>query len=203
LKILRAAAHRRMPWKNGGGETFEIAISPPGAALDKLEWRVSMAVVAQDGPFSIFPDIDRTLCVIDGRGMELDFGADGGIRTVTRDTAPFPFPADLRVEARLLGETITDLNVMTRRGRYRHRVDRLAIDGELTLDIDAEQSLLFCEEGNVSCAVESAAEYQLGPRDCLLMDAPPGVLQLSAAHWPASVYLIRFYRTIGVKASRN
>jgi len=192
-----------MPWKNGGGETFEIAISPPGSTLDTLEWRVSMAVVAQDGPFSTFPNIDRTLCVIDGRGMELDFGTDGGIRTVTRDTAPFRFPADIGVQARLLATTITDLNVMTRRGRYRHRVDRLTIDRELTPSVGASQSLLFCEEGNVSCAVEGEAEIQLGARDCLLLDAPPGLLRLSAARLPASVYLIQLYRTIALRASRN
>lgn len=203
MKVLRASAYQRMPWKNGGGETFEIAISPPGSTLDTLEWRVSMAVVAQDGPFSIFPNIDRTLCVIDGRGMELDFGAEGGIRIVTRDTAPFRFPADLKVHARLRAETITDLNVMTRRGRYRHRVDRLTIDRQLTLSVGPEQSLLFCEAGDVSCEVASEAEIQLGARDGLLLDTPPGVLKLSAARSPASVYLIRLYRTIAARASRN
>ena len=50
-----------MPWKNGGGETAEIAVSPPGAALDDFDWRLSMARVETDGPFSAFPGIDRTL----------------------------------------------------------------------------------------------------------------------------------------------
>nr|WP_268894909.1 HutD family protein [Steroidobacter agaridevorans] len=203
LNVLRAAAHRRMPWKNGGGETSEIAISPPGATLDSLDWRVSMAVVAQDGPFSIFPDIDRTLCILDGQGMALDFGAAGGTRTVTRDTAPFPFPADLPVQARLLAGTIADLNVMTRRGRYRHSVDRLVVDRHLTLDLRAEESLLFCADGAVSCAIEGESEIQLGARDCVLMQSPPGVLTLSAARSSASVFLIQLYRTIARNASRN
>ncbi|MDP1908248.1 MAG: HutD family protein, partial [Hyphomicrobium sp.] len=43
MRILRAKDYRRMPWKNGGGETTEIAISPEGAALDSFDWRVSMA----------------------------------------------------------------------------------------------------------------------------------------------------------------
>jgi len=61
MKILRSADHKRMPWKNGGGETVEIAISPQGAGLADFDWRVSMATVASDGPFSVFPGIDRTL----------------------------------------------------------------------------------------------------------------------------------------------
>jgi environmental stress-induced protein Ves len=193
LKVLRAAAYQRMPWKNGGGETAEIAISPPAATLDTLEWRVSMAVVAQDGPFSMFPDIDRALCILDGLGMELDFGADGGKRCVTRDTAPFSFPADLPLHARLLAGTITDLNVMTRRGRYRHKVDRLVIDRHLTLEVSAPQSLLFCERGEVICTVAGHSDIRLGTRDCVLMPAPSGVLELSTAQPPAAVYLIQLY----------
>jgi environmental stress-induced protein Ves len=194
LKVLRAVDYQRMPWKNGGGETSEIAISPPGATLDTLQWRVSMAVVAQDGPFSQFANIDRTLCVLDGAGMELDFGADGGKRTVTRDTAPFHFPADLPVQARLLADTITDLNVMTRRGAYRHSVGRLVVDGRLTLEVSADQSLLFCEGAAVTCNVAGKAEVQLGTRDCVLLCEAPGVLELTAARSSASVYLIQLYR---------
>ena len=43
LQVLRAADHRRMPWKNGRGETTEIAIWPPTAGLDGFDWRISMA----------------------------------------------------------------------------------------------------------------------------------------------------------------
>lgn len=193
MNVLRAASYRRMPWKNGGGETSEIAASPPGATLDTLDWRISMAIVAQDGPFSIFPGIDRTLCILEGHGMQLDFGEDGGKRTITRDTTPFHFPADLPVQARLLDGAITDLNVMSRRGRYRQSVDRLVIDGHLTLDIAAPQSLLFCEHGAVSCAIDGQKAVQLGVRDAASMSAPPGIVKLSTAHSTAAVYLIQLY----------
>ncbi len=32
LTFLKAENHRRMPWKNGGGVTVEIAIHPQGAS---------------------------------------------------------------------------------------------------------------------------------------------------------------------------
>ncbi len=44
-----------MPWKNGGGETAEIAVFPPSADLSEFGWRISMATVSSDGPFSAFP----------------------------------------------------------------------------------------------------------------------------------------------------
>ncbi len=70
--ILTVSSYRRMPWKNGGGETVEIAIAPEGAALSEFDWRISVATVATNGPFSIFPGFDKTLSILDGEGMSLE-----------------------------------------------------------------------------------------------------------------------------------
>ena len=56
-----ASARQFRPWKNGGGETAEIAVSPAGAGFDDFDWRISTAIVAQSGPFSGFPGVDRVL----------------------------------------------------------------------------------------------------------------------------------------------
>src|SRR3546814_4968948 len=60
-----------MPWKNGGGVTREIATGGSTHLCREWGWRVSLAEVAQDGPFSIFPETDRVIAVIDGGGMDL------------------------------------------------------------------------------------------------------------------------------------
>ena len=73
-RVLSPADYRRMPWKNGGGHTTEIAAEPPGAGTASFVWRVSVADIAQDGPFSAFPGIDRTLVLLSGRGMRLGDG---------------------------------------------------------------------------------------------------------------------------------
>src|SRR5690606_24981691 len=52
-----------MPWKNGGGTTLQLAISPKGASLEDFAWRISSAQVAVDGAFSSFPGADRSLAV--------------------------------------------------------------------------------------------------------------------------------------------
>ena len=63
-------------WKNGGGVTREIVASPEGAPLDAFDWRVSLADVSADGPFSSFPGVDRTLTVVEGAGMDLMVGGE-------------------------------------------------------------------------------------------------------------------------------
>jgi environmental stress-induced protein Ves len=124
MRIIRAGDYRRMRWKNGGGETIEIAVSPPDSSLEDFHWRVSMAHVATAGPFSNFSGVDRSLAVIAGDGIALRLGGRGDV-PLTQAAAPFAFPGDLPVEASLIGGAIDDLNVMSRRGRYRHLLSRL------------------------------------------------------------------------------
>ncbi|MFS8124401.1 HutD family protein [Rhizobium sp. BR 250] len=123
MTLLRASDYKRMPWKNGGGETVEIAIFPPGSSVEDFDWRISMATVASDGPFSIFPGIDRTLSILQGNGMALSIAA-GDPLLLTKESPLLPFPADVPVNATLPSGPITDLNVMTRRSTFRHVVER-------------------------------------------------------------------------------
>ncbi|MFS8145898.1 HutD-family protein [Rhizobium sp. R635] len=149
MKILRASDHKRMPWKNGGGETVEIAVSPEDAGLAGFDWRVSMATVATDGPFSIFPGIDRTLVILDGNGMVLDIeGSAPALLTTASD--PLAFPADIPVAARLQDGAITDLNVMTRRDGVAHRLTRIDVDGGRSVPLASSACLLLCHSGAVS-----------------------------------------------------
>lgn len=123
MTLLRASDYKRMPWKNGGGETVEIAIFPPGSSVEDFDWRISVATVANDGPFSIFSGIDRTLSILQGNGMALAIAA-GDPLLLTKESPPLPFPADVPVNATLPDGPITDLNVMTRRSTFRHAVER-------------------------------------------------------------------------------
>lgn len=125
MRVIRSTDCRTMPWKNGGGETTEIAIAPEGAPLDAFDWRVSTARVASDGPFSIFPGIDRSLTVLEGAGIALDLQGRA-TATLTPESPPYAFPGDLLLNARLVDGPIVDLNVMTRRGRARCVVSKNA-----------------------------------------------------------------------------
>ena len=130
-----------MPWRNGGGSTTEIAILPAGAGLDNFDWRVSMATVAEAGPFSIFPGIDRTLSVLEGDGIRLDFA--GCSVTLQRSSPPFSFQADTSIYGAPINGPITDLNVMTRRGRYRHSVTHLTSSDAMQVESRGTSTVIF------------------------------------------------------------
>ena len=68
MRIIPASSFKRSTWKNGGGITHEIARDKEG---DGFGWRLSIAEVNSDGPFSLFPGFQRCLTVISGKGMEL------------------------------------------------------------------------------------------------------------------------------------
>lgn len=188
MQILRSHEYRRMPWKNGGGETTEIAVSPATGLdcpardspdWDNLDWRISMATVAVDGPFSLFPGIDRTLCILEGDGLRLAV-ADASAVSLTTRSAPFAFPADVPARASLLGKPVADLNVMTRRQRYTHGVRRLQVQGLERVAIDADVVAVLCHSGRV--AVETSnANVTLDPLDSVIDRASSGAWTLAAA----------------------
>jgi environmental stress-induced protein Ves len=184
LHILRASNHRRMPWKNGGGETVEIAVFPPEADLAGFAWRVSMATVASDGPFSVFAGIDRTLSILEGKGMELDI-AGRPSTLLTQASHPLAFPADAPTSARLVSGPIVDLNVMTRWGQWTHQVERRVVEGQHHLDAEGGVTMLLAL-GNMRIDSHGHGE-ELGRLDCAILE---GVV-LITSDMPAEAYLIR------------
>lgn len=191
MRILKAAEYRVMPWKNGGGTTTEVAVSPPSAGLDDFDWRVSMARVESGGPFSGFAGVDRTLAVLEGEGIVLDTA--GRTRTkLTQSSAPFSFPADVPTQASLIAGPITDLNVMTRRARMTHKVERLVISAPLDICAEAATTLVLCVDGIVSAGLARAA--QLEPRDTLIVGSDAQEMRLEPTR-TTTLFVIRIDRS--------
>jgi environmental stress-induced protein Ves len=108
-----------VPWKNGGGVTREIACYPAGADLQSFEWRISIADITHDGPFSDFSGIDRVITLLSGKGVRLvsQQGEKSDIdHLLDEPFQPFYFSGDLPITADLLDGPCQDFNVMTRRG---------------------------------------------------------------------------------------
>ena len=112
-----AAAIDPTPWKNGGGDTREVLCWPPGAGFDTFDWRVSLATIASSGPFSSFPGIDRTIMLLEGKGVRLRSKEDGIDHRLDTLWEPFAFPGEAGVFGKLADGTTTDFNLMVRRGR--------------------------------------------------------------------------------------
>lgn len=165
LTVLRAADRAAVPWKNGGGVTREVAAWPPGSGFDDFQWRVSMAEVTSDGPFSIFPNVDRILAVLEGR-LRLDVEGMPPV-SVSRDTPPAIFPGDAPTAGKVEAGPVLDLNIMTRRGQVGATLRRIDTKGVL---ITHATSLTIAIGGAVR-----VGGVELGPLDAALVtsDAAP------------------------------
>ncbi|MFC5386609.1 HutD family protein [Aquamicrobium segne] len=126
MKIARRADYKRMAWKNGQGVTEEVAAFPAGSTTDNFDWRLSIAHVGADGPFSVFSGIDRTIALLDGAGLALVL-PEGRIKELSQEGTPFSFSGDWEISSRNLNEPTIDLNIMTRRRRCTHAMQRITL----------------------------------------------------------------------------
>lgn len=161
IEVLRDADRIAQPWKNGGGMTREVATWPPGSDLENFDWRVSIAEVREAGAFSHFENIDRTLMILRGRLRlviaEYDVELSPG-------SAPFIFPGDAPCFGTPVDGPVTDLNVMTRRGRTTACVTIVAND---THSVGRKTSLLLSR--NETKVRTGGQEFQLAPLDTLVL----------------------------------
>ena len=132
-------------WKNGGGVTREIARLKEGGVP---VWRLSLADVDRDGPFSRFPGLARILTVVAGAGMILETRT-GPIRALPG--VPVAFSGDLAVEGRLLDGPVRNLNLIFDPARIKARVRPLTGPDDLTLDPrDGGAAGLYVLDGTVT-----------------------------------------------------
>jgi environmental stress-induced protein Ves len=130
LHIVHAADAAVMPWRNGGGSTREYVREPLDG--DDFDWRLSVAEVAADGPFSTFPGLDRILVLLSGNGMELWSGERSVV--LGEPLQHLAFSGEAEIQAHLLDGPTTDLNLMWRRDLYRAVVATAHGSGRLQLD---------------------------------------------------------------------
>ncbi|MEI8602903.1 HutD/Ves family protein [Shewanella baltica] len=137
------------PWKNGGGNTKQLLISPINAELTEFDYRLSIANISSNGPFSLFNGIDRQLVILEGDGVELSIDSHegekqindlGGEERILGDTdtteykrltpidSPFYFAGETSITSKLLGSDVIDFNVMTKRGAFKAHTQRLNFD---------------------------------------------------------------------------
>ncbi len=109
MHLIRFADLEPQPWKNGGGVTREIAALRHGQSNEQIVWRLSIADVVCDGPFSNFAGLTRILTVIKGHGIRLI--SANGINSAGFGV-PVEFDGGMAVDSELIDGPIRDLNVM-------------------------------------------------------------------------------------------
>lgn len=132
VEVLPATRHKRMRWANGGGWTTEIIAEPAG---DQWDWRLSVADVEAAGPFSLFPDVDRSIALIRGNGFALTVAGDDE-QVIDVPFQPFRFAGDRATTCRLLDGPVIDVNLMTRRRSPRRQLAFVHLAPSSTIELD-------------------------------------------------------------------
>lgn len=192
--LIPCAEQRVVPWRNGGGSTREVAIEPAGATVASgFRWRISVASVAADGPFSAFPGVDRCLWLLRGAGMALDVGGPLPARLVLdRPGQRYDFAGETPITARLLAGPTEDLNVMVARDRVAVGADlhELAPGAVWGAQLPLGEHVLLVVRGAAALAAPTAA---LAQGEALRLDGS-GRLELRAAAAPCTFLLASFTR---------
>lgn len=116
IKITSPEQFKKTRWKNGKGETTELAIND-GGTLESFDWRMSMANVVENGAFSYFSGYLRNLILIAGDGMHLQHDQS---RSDKLDSllSFATFDGGCHTVATLTSGPIVDINVISNANKY-------------------------------------------------------------------------------------
>ena len=132
---------------------------------DGPRWRVSIADLGTDGPFSRFPAVQRVAVLVDDAEVELTVD---GVATVLARFAPFAFGGEAVTSARLQSGPARLLNVMTSEGADAIAVD--VVEGA-TVEVTADDPLthvIVMLDGTGTVVLSPTGAIALGPLDTVL-----------------------------------
>jgi environmental stress-induced protein Ves len=172
-------------WKNGGGITHQLARSDDSLGM---RWRVSIAEVASEGPFSHFEQTDRIIMLLQGNGFCLH-GALAQPVVLDKALEPFAFAGETAIECTLINGPVLDFNLMTRRADVKARLQVLSVTEPFSLPL-ANESLLYLASGKLQLSFKEQS-YQLDAGQSLLCKAEVGQLQIKSSAEPCRLVWIR------------
>ncbi len=118
------------PWRNGGGVTRELIAWPTPQDWD---WRISVAEIEKNGPFSHFDGVQRWFAVLGGAGARLTF--DGQTHALTAQDPPLRFDGAKACGCELIDGPAEGFNLMLKHGHSRAHLVR--VSGALNVEVRA------------------------------------------------------------------
>ena len=177
-RVLTPGDYRHSAWKNGAGRTVEIAAYPHGSGFEHFAWRASVADIERDGPFSVFPGVDRTLVLLQGAGQVL---ADAGDPIDVRaHFEPMTFSGDVALDCKLHEGPVRNFNLMVRRARAQGEVD--VVQGTAETAAPTRFRLCYAAVGSCECLLAGHLPITLNETHTLYVDAedaPPPQLHVN------------------------
>lgn len=184
LQLISPNQWQTQAWKNGGGITHQLARSDDQTGM---RWRVSIAEVASDGPFSHFEQTDRIIMLLQGNGFCLHGAAEQAV-VLDKALLPFAFAGETAIDCTLIDGPVRDFNLMTRRADIKASLQVLSVIEPLSFTL-ANESLLYLVAGQLQLSFAEQS-YQLDAGQSLLCTAEAGQLQINAGLEPCQLVWI-------------
>ena len=159
FKIYSPQSFQTLPWRNGLGSTVELLAETPNKNED-FSWRLSIASVANDGPFSDFSGYDRTLLLLEGSGITLN--KPNGVFKVLNSSLDYAnFKGEDLIDATLHNGPIKDFNIMTLRSICTSSVTAIDETSESLLNINADKLLVYSiKPVNIQIGLEASISLE-------------------------------------------
>ena len=159
FKIYSPQSFQTLPWRNGLGSTVELLAETPNKN-EVFSWRLSIASVANDGPFSDFSGYDRTLLLLEGSGITLN--KPNGIFKVLNSSLDYAnFKGEDLIDATLHNGPIKDFNIMTLRSICTSSVTAINETSESLLNINADKLLVYSiKPVNIQIGLEASISLE-------------------------------------------
>jgi uncharacterized protein len=193
--VLRESDYTTVPWKNGGGLTREILKAPLDAP--SFDWRLSLATIESPGPFSAFEGCDRTLVLVRGAGVELDFGSHGRA-TLRAPGQLVAFDGAWETSCTLIDGPSSDLNLIVARARAQAQAHMLRVTTpELIHTAAWEETLVCCISGSAQIENAPGIVAALSAADVARCNPADGVLTCAPDGSPATLLFVAALRRTG------
>jgi environmental stress-induced protein Ves len=168
-RIIHKSAFLEMPWANGAGVTTELFVHKDEHS-GRILWRLSVAGVDTDGPFSHFPGYDRILVLMAGHGLRLNH-ADDTRHELDKVYDLAVFPGDVATHATLCGGPVKDFNVIVDRAGFRSAVTVVQAGGTC-VRVAADVLAVFAVDNDLEIVDPGRVGYRVSRADLLLVDGP-------------------------------
>src|SRR5690606_20746357 len=138
--VLRASDYRRIRWKNGAGWTSEILKVHASDERDTNDWiwRLSIADIEADAPFSAFPGVERELVLLNGNGLRLRFD-DGESQELLPPHDSLRFAGERTAFGELLDGPTRDFNLMWKRDAVAAELWHRPLVGTMVLFVEPRE----------------------------------------------------------------
>jgi environmental stress-induced protein Ves len=195
-RILPASGYQRVRWKNGAGWTSEILKVQGNDDHDTNDWnwRLSIAEIDADAPFSAFPGVERELVLLSGNGLRVRFD-DGSVHDLLPPHDKLRFDGERAAFGELIDGATRDFNLMWKPDRCSAQLWHRPLVGTMVMFVSpGEAWVVHVLAGQVRFAEESGlGRMQMGDTAILVA---PGARRRHVLDGGGEVLLIRVEQTL-------